>query len=329
MSGFAALLRGSAKWQAACSKSNSVKLQLALHRWQLCSDRRALSAKAGDQDSDGGSFAIPFSFASGALSSSLFVFGRGRNGSFAQGFLAHVGGGTALGCGFRCLHHSFHPFPIPLQALLTGSDVAGIDQAGLKEQQQVTARQLQQQQKTQALAGDSPDTQQSALDSPHEEVVGYGDEDQVSATPSMESSLEASGPGTDEAMPVDTPSIAEVDQPTSQLSDADPAEASSQPKPEPMVATPEPSWLSEAAELSVDERIDVFLKAIRSRSWEQTDKQPVVWAEGAKPELQLPHSGYSEIAGSSSRIKGQMLNPGRTFYPGQAYEPEVCLSCLY
>ena len=205
-----------------------------------------------------------------------------------------------------------------------GSYVAGIDQAALKEQQQVTARQLQQQQKAQVLTSDSSNVQQSALADAREEVAGYGDEDQAAATPGLGSSLEAPGPGGAKVMPADMPESAVIDQPISQLSAANPAEASPQTGPEPMVETPAPSRLSEAAELSVDERIDVFLEAIRNRSWEQTNRQPVNWADGAKSDLQLPPSGYSEIGGvGSGRVKGQMLNPGRTFYPGQAYEPEV------
>lgn len=195
----------------------------------------------------------------------------------------------------------------------------------MKEQQQVTARQLQQQQKAQASASDSPDVQQSALADAREEVAGHGDEDQVSATPRLGLSPEAPGDGAS----ADVPDRAVVEQSVSQLSAADPAEASPQTDPEPMVETPAPRRLSEAAELSVDERIDVFLEAIRNRSWEQTNRQPVNWADGAKPDIQLPPSGYSEIGGiGSSKVKGQMLNPGRTFYPGQAYEPEVSDSCL-
>ena len=194
----------------------------------------------------------------------------------------------------------------------------------MKEQQQVTARQLQQQQKAQALASDSPDVQQSALADAREEVAGHGDEDRVSVTPPLGLSLETPGGGENEAMPADTPDRAVIDQSVSQLSAADPAEASPQTDPEPMVETPAPPRLSEAAELSVDERIDVFLEAIRNRSWEQTNRQPVNWADGAKPDIQLPPSGYSEIGGiGSGKVKGQMLNAGRTFYPGQAYEPEV------
>ena len=171
--------------------------------------------------------------------------------------------------------------------------------------------------------------QQSAYANAHEEVAGYGDADQVSATPGLGSSLEAPRGGEDEGMPADTPDSAVLEQSVSQLSAADPAEASTQLDSEPMVQTPAPSPLGEAAELSVDQRIDVFLEAIRNRSWEQTGRQPVKWADGAKPDIQLPPSGYSEIGGTGSgTIKGQMLNPGRTFYPGQAYEPEVSNPCL-
>lgn len=171
--------------------------------------------------------------------------------------------------------------------------------------------------------------QQSALANAHEEVAGYGDEDQVSATPGLGSSLEAPRGGQDEAMPADTLDSAVVEQSVSQLSAADPVEASTQSDAEPMVETPAPSPLDGAAELSVDQRIDVFLEAIRNRSWEQTARQPVKWADGAKPDIQLPPSGYSEIGGTGSgNVKGQMLNPGRTFYPGQAYEPEVSDPCL-
>ena len=194
----------------------------------------------------------------------------------------------------------------------------------MKEQQQVTARQLQQQQKSQELASGLTDMQQSALASAREEVAGYGDEDQGPAAPGLGPSLQAPGGGEVESMPADTLHSATTGPSVSQLSDADPAEASPQTDPEPMVETPAPPRLSAAAELSVDERLDVFLDAIRNRSWEQTDRQPVNWADGAKPDIQLPPSGYSEIGGiSSGNIKGQMLNPGRTFYPGQAYEPEV------
>lgn len=199
----------------------------------------------------------------------------------------------------------------------------------MKEQQQVTARQLQQQEKAQTPASDSPGLQQSASADAREEAAGYGDEDQVSATPRLGSTLEAPGGGEYEAVPADIPDRAVIGQSVSQLSAADPADASPQTDSEPMVETPAPPRLSEAAELSVDERIDVFLEAIRNRSWEQTTRQPVNWADGAKPDIQLPPSGYSEIGGTgSSKVKGQMLNPGRMFYPGQAYEPEVSDSCL-
>lgn len=56
MSSFAALLRSRVNLRAACSQSNSVKLQLALQQWQLCSGCRAFSASAGDEDGDGRSF---------------------------------------------------------------------------------------------------------------------------------------------------------------------------------------------------------------------------------------------------------------------------------
>lgn len=208
---------------------------------------------------------------------------------------------------------------------------AGIDQAALSEQQQLTARQLQQQQKAEALVGDSPDVQRAAAADAREEVAGYGDEEQVSATPGLGSPLEAPAGGEDDAMPADAPAV--LDQPVSELSAAEPAEASPQTlEPEPKVETPALSRLSEAADLSVDERIDVFLEAIRTRSWEQTNRQPVNMADGAVTELKLPASGYSEIGSvSSGRLQGQVLNPTRTFYPGQTYEPEVCTasdSCL-
>lgn len=171
--------------------------------------------------------------------------------------------------------------------------------------------------------------QQSALANAHEEVAGYGYEDQVSATPDLGSSLEALRGGEDEGMPADALDSAVLEQSVSQRSAADPAEASTQTDSEPMVETPAPSPLGEAAELSVDQRIDVFLEAIRNRSWEQTTRQPVKWADGAKPDIQLPPSGYSEIGGTGNgQVKGQMLNPGRTFYPGQAYEPEVSNLCF-
>ncbi|KAL3142292.1 hypothetical protein ABBQ38_002635 [Trebouxia sp. C0009 RCD-2024] len=273
MSSFVALLRSRASLRAACSKSTSVKLQLALQKWQLSSGCRAFSARASDEDGDGEKTPV-----------------------------SHRGSWRTW----------------------VDEQLSGIDQAALKEQQQLAARQLQQQQQAQEPAT-SPEAQQSALADAHEEVLGYGDEDHVAAIPGLETSSEASLSGKDEAMLADTANIAELDQPVSQLAAADPAEASSQPDPEPIVATPEPSWISGAAELSVDERIDVFLTAIRNRSWEETGRQPVVWAEGAMPKLEMPPSGYSEIAGTSA-IKGQMLNPGRSFYPGQAYEPEDLLA---
>lgn len=203
----------------------------------------------------------------------------------------------------------------------------------MKEQQQLTARQLQQQQKAQALAGDSPEVQQSALDDAREEVAGFGDEDQdqASATPGLRSSLEAPGGGEDEAMPADTPDSAVLDRPVSELSVAEPAEAPPQTQePEPIVETAAPFGFSQAAKVSVDERVDLFLEAIRNRSWEQTGRQPVNRAEGEDSELKLPVDGYSELGSiSSGKVKGQMLNSWRTFFPGQTYEPEVQLSALY
>lgn len=327
MSSFVALLRSRASLRAACSKSTSVKLQLALQKWQLSSGCRAFSARASDEDGDGRSVLHRTCLPRHGSSNRFLCFGRGKNTSLAQGLLAHLGGRTALRCGWGCgCIFCSVALALALQAPVVGSNVAGIDQAALKEQQQLAARQLQQQQQAQEPAT-SPEAQQSALADAHEEVLGYGDEDHVAAIPGLETSSEASLSGKDEAMLADTANIAELDQPVSQLAAADPAEASSQPDPEPIVATPEPSWISGAAELSVDERIDVFLTAIRNRSWEETGRQPVVWAEGAMPKLEMPPSGYSEIAGTSA-IKGQMLNPGRSFYPGQAYEPEVCNSCL-
>ena len=53
MSSFAALLKSSARLQAASSTSNTIKLQSALQRWQLCSNGRAFGAKADDQDGNG------------------------------------------------------------------------------------------------------------------------------------------------------------------------------------------------------------------------------------------------------------------------------------
>ena len=198
---------------------------------------------------------------------------------------------------------------------------------------------MQQQQKAQALAEDSPEVQQSALENAQEEVAGYGDGAQASATPGLGSPLEAPGGGEDEAMPADTPDRAVLDRPVSELSAAEPAEAPPQTQePEPIVETAAPHRLSQAAEVSVDERIDLFLDAIRNRSWEQTGRQPVSKTEGEDSELKLPATGYSEIGSmSTGKVKGKVLNSGRTFFPGQTYEPEVgfsalsafaCVSCL-
>ena len=221
-------------------------------------------------------------------------------------------------------------FRLCLLCVSAAFDGAGIDQAALKEEQQLTARQLQQQQKAQAAAPDSPQVQQAALGDAQEEVAGYGDEDQASTTPSSESSLAAPDGIEDSAMPADTPDSSVLQQPVSQLSAAEPAEAPSQTQePEPIIETAAPHSLSQASDLSVDERIDVFLEAIRNRSWEQTGRQPVNAAEGASMELSLPTSGYSELGSiKSGKMGGQVINSGRTFYPGHIYEPAVCSSAV-
>lgn len=124
-------------------------------------------------------------------------------------------------------------------------------------------------------------------------------------------------------MPAGTPDI--LDEPVSELSAAEPAEPEPQtPEPVPAVETPAPPNLNRTADLSVDERIHLFLDAIRNRSWEQTSRQEVQTAEGEGQDLKLPPSGYSELGSiSQGRLQGQMLNPTRHFFPGQSYDPEV------
>ncbi|DBB05726.1 hypothetical protein WJX77_001751 [Trebouxia sp. C0004] len=199
--------------------------------------------------------------------------------------------------------------------------LSGIDDAAIKEQQQATARQLQQ--------ADHPPAQtlqQSAQADAQEELKGTGDEGQSSATLHLGSSLDQPGGDTDLAVPGSTPDV--LEQPVSELSAAQPAELETKTQePAPAVETDTSPQLA-STDLPVDERIDVFLKAIRDRSWEHTSRQAVKRAEGDEGDgLKLPPSGYSELGSvSQGRFQGQMLNPGRSFFPGQSYDPEDLLA---
>lgn len=211
---------------------------------------------------------------------------------------------------------------------MTSGSWAGIDQAALSEQQQIAARQLRDQQQAQQPPGDSAQNlQQSAQADAQEEVAGLSEGNQTSAAPQSGESL--GQPGTSEGldMPGSTPTADILEQPVSQLSAADPAEPEPQTQePEPALGTPAPPHLGRTSELSIDERVDVFLEAIRNRSWEQTNKQAVKQGDGQGQGLKLPPSGYSELGSvSQGRFQGQMLNPGRSFFPGQSYDPEVWL----
>ena len=200
----------------------------------------------------------------------------------------------------------------------------GIDEAAMSEQQQTTARQLQQQQQ-QADQPPAQTLQQSAQTDAREELKGTGEEDQSSATVHLGSTLDHLGGDADLAVPGSTPDV--LEQSVSELSAAQPAEPEIQTQePVPAVETDTSPQLARASDLPVDERIDVFLKAIRERSWEQTSRQAVKRAEGEEDSLKLPPSGYSELGSvSQGRFQGQMLNPGRSFFPGQSYDPEVQL----
>lgn len=196
----------------------------------------------------------------------------------------------------------------------------------MSEQQQATARQLQQQQQQQQADEPPAQTlQQSAQIDAREELKGTGDEDQSSATVHLGSSLDQPGGDADLAVPRSAPDV--LEQSVSELSAAEPAEPEIQTQePVPAVETDTSPQLARASDLPVDERIDVFLKAIRDRSWEQTSRQAVKRAEGEEDSLKLPPSGYSELGSvSQGRFQGQMLNPGRSFFPGQSYDPEVNL----
>ena len=195
----------------------------------------------------------------------------------------------------------------------------------MSEQQQATARQLQQQQQQQADQPPAQTLQQSAQADAQEELKGIGDEGQSSATLHLGSSLDQPGDDADLAVPGSTPDV--LEEPVSQLSAAQPAEQEIQTQePVPAVETDTSPQLARTSDLPVDERIDVFLKAIRNRSWEHTSRQAVKRAEGDGDGLKLPPSGYSELGSiSQGRFQGQMLNPGRSFFPGQSYDPEVQL----
>jgi len=167
--------------------------------------------------------------------------------------------------------------------------------------------------------------QQSAQADAEEELKGLGTENQSPASPSLASSLDRPEGDADLAVPGCAPDV--LEQSVSELSAAQPAEPEVQTQePVPAVETDTSPQLARASDLPVDERIDVFLKAIRDRSWEQTNRQAVKRAEGEEDSLKLPPSGYSELGSvSQGRFQGQMLNPGRSFFPGQSYHPEVQL----
>ena len=199
----------------------------------------------------------------------------------------------------------------------------------MSEQQQATTRQLQQQQQKQADQPPAQTVQQSAQTDAREELKGTGNEDSSSATMHLGSALNQPGGEADLAMPGSTPDV--LEQSVSELSAAQPAEPEVQTQElVPAVETDTSPQLARASDLPVDERIDVFLKAIRDRSWEQTSRQAVKRAEGDEDSLKLPPAGYSELGSvSQGRFQGQMLNPGRSFFPGQSYDPEVqLLLCL-
>lgn len=85
-----------------------------------------------------------------------------------------------------------------------------------------------------------------------------------------------------------------------------------------------PEAQSQVTEVSAEERLQTLLEAIRNRAWEQTGEEKATAANLQDTDLQLPASGYSEIGVvTQGRFQGQMLNPDRTFYPGQSYNPEV------
>ncbi len=167
--------------------------------------------------------------------------------------------------------------------------------------------------------------QQSAQADAEEELKGLGTENHSPASPSLASSLDRPEGDADLAVPGSAPDVLEHS--VSELSAAQPAEPEVQTQePVPAVETNTSPQLARASDLPVDERIDVFLKAIRDRSWEQTNRQAVKRAEGEEDSLKLPPSGYSELGSvSQGRFQGQMLNPGRSFFPGQSYDPEVQL----
>ena len=169
---------------------------------------------------------------------------------------------------------------------------------------------------------DSQNLQQSAQADAQDEVTGSGNDSPVFATSGLGSPMETPA-GESQALPASTPDV--LDQSVSQLSAADPAESAPQTQePVPAVETPAPPQLSHTADLSVDERVQVFLNAIRERSWEQTGRHAVGKAEGEEHNMKLPPSGYSELGSvSQGRFQGQMLNPARSFFPGQSYDPEV------
>lgn len=195
----------------------------------------------------------------------------------------------------------------------------------MNEQQQVIARQLKEQQQAEQPPTQPQTLQQSVQAGAEEEVKGLGTENQSPASPSLGSSLDQPEGDVDLAVPGSTPDV--LEQSVSELSAAQPAEPEIQTQePVPAVETDTSPQLAHASDLPVDERIDVFLKAIRDRSWEQTSRQAVKRAEGEEDSLKLPPSGYSELGSvSQGRFQGQMLNPGRSFFPGQSYDPEVQL----
>ena len=81
---------------------------------------------------------------------------------------------------------------------------------------------------------------------------------------------------------------------------------------------------SQLTDLPASERLQILLEAIKKRTWEPNEEEKASTAKLQDDSMRLPASGYSEIGAiSQGKFQGQMLNPDRTFYPGQSYNPEV------
>lgn len=220
---------------------------------------------------------------------------------------------------------------------------AGIDQAALSEEQQQAARQLKDQQthspNVQTEGVDEQSSNQLNTQAQAAQQLTQADAfeqdntiegDSASPSAQLESPSDRTSRTDDLSMPADAPHPTVLEQPVSELAAADPAE----PPEQPQSATPDlqpqaavrPN-LSSLSHLSADERVEIFLQAIRDRSWEQTGRHAVPKVEDES--LPLPPSGYTELGAVSPRLQGQMLNSSRSFFPGQRYEPEVYKSLLH